>query len=188
MGLDMYLEKYPRNYEPRVVYAVEEFYSWVKEGLQECSFEKWGGISEENLPDINTMMELLRMIHTSYYVWDNQKKYPLEQVHEQVGYWRKANAIHKWFVDNVQGGEDDCNYHRPITRHDLDTLSGLCDAVLNNKEKASEYLPVSEGFFFGSYQYDEWYFRDIEKTRDLCEQLLREFDFKNYDLYYRSSW
>lgn len=23
-------------------------------------------------------------------------------------YWRKANAIHKWFVDNVQGGEDDC--------------------------------------------------------------------------------
>ena len=25
-----------------------------------------------------------------------------------VAYWRKANAVHKWFVDNVQGGNDDC--------------------------------------------------------------------------------
>ena len=23
-------------------------------------------------------------------------------------YWRKSNQIHKWFVDNVQGGEDNC--------------------------------------------------------------------------------
>ena len=25
----------------------------------------------------------------------------LDYVIFQVGYWRKANAIHKWFVDNV---------------------------------------------------------------------------------------
>ena len=25
-----------------------------------------------------------------------------------AAYWRKANAIHKWFVDNVQDGEDNC--------------------------------------------------------------------------------
>lgn len=27
---------------------------------------------------------------------------------EDAGYWRKANAIHRWFVDNVQHGDDDC--------------------------------------------------------------------------------
>ena len=32
----------------------------------------------------------------------------ISEVTEEVGYWRKANAIHKWFVDNVQKGEDDC--------------------------------------------------------------------------------
>ena len=34
------------------------------------------------------------------------------EIIESVGYWRKANHIHKWFVDNVQNGEDDCKeYH-----------------------------------------------------------------------------
>ncbi len=27
---------------------------------------------------------------------------------EDCGYWRKANGIHAWFVQNVQEGEDDC--------------------------------------------------------------------------------
>ena len=27
---------------------------------------------------------------------------------EEAGYWRKANAIHRWFVENVQDGKDDC--------------------------------------------------------------------------------
>ena len=26
----------------------------------------------------------------------------------EAGYWRKASAIHKWFVDNCQEGDDDC--------------------------------------------------------------------------------
>ena len=30
---------------------------------------------------------------------------------EDVGYWRKANQIHNWFVQNVQGGEDDCGIY-----------------------------------------------------------------------------
>ena len=29
-------------------------------------------------------------------------------ISERIGYWRKANQIHNWFVENVQGGEDDC--------------------------------------------------------------------------------
>jgi hypothetical protein len=29
-------------------------------------------------------------------------------IQEEVGYWRKQNHIHQWFVDNVQGGKDEC--------------------------------------------------------------------------------
>ena len=30
----------------------------------------------------------------------------------ELAYWRKANAIHGWFVKNVQEGNDDCgNYY-----------------------------------------------------------------------------
>ena len=183
----MYLNKYPRNLEIRTVMAVEEFYSWVKDGLK-YSFEEWCGISEDNLSDIGTLMEMLPMIHTTYYVWDEQKEYALEKIHDNVGYWRKANAIHNWFVENIQNGRDDCEYHRPVTKDDLETLFELCREVLADHSKANELLPNRQGFFFGSYEYDKWYFKDIQYTADLCEQLIKDFDFNNYDLYYVSSW
>ena len=38
-----------------------------------------------------------------------------------IGYWRKANHIHRWFVLNVQNNEDDCKEH-DVT---LEQLYGL---------------------------------------------------------------
>src|SRR4051812_7040675 len=32
----------------------------------------------------------------------------INYVVSQAGYWRKANQIHSWFVNNVQNGTDDC--------------------------------------------------------------------------------
>jgi len=38
-----------------------------------------------------------------------------------VGYWRKANQIHNWFVQNIQNGNDNCgNYY--VSRENLETL------------------------------------------------------------------
>jgi len=38
-----------------------------------------------------------------------------------IGYWRKANHIHSWFVENCQNGEDDCgNYY--VSRENLEEL------------------------------------------------------------------
>ena len=43
---------------------------------------------------------------------------------EEAGYWRKANAIHGWFVDNVQDGMDDCKEYY-VSREKLKELLGL---------------------------------------------------------------
>ena len=32
-----------------------------------------------------------------------------------VAYWRKANAIHSWFVENCQDGVDECQYSNEIS-------------------------------------------------------------------------
>lgn len=48
-----------------------------------------------------------------------------------VAYWRKANAIHKWFVDNVQGGIDECQ-RSYVERDQLVTLRDLCQKVLDS--------------------------------------------------------
>lgn len=49
---------------------------------------------------------------------------------EEVGYWRKANQIHRWFVEEVQGGEDDCRDYY-VSREQLLKLRDLCKRVLD---------------------------------------------------------
>ena len=110
---------------------------------------------------------------------------PVKEVQIEAGYWRKANAIHKWFVDNVQGGTDDCgNYY--VSRDQLQELKKLCEKVLAFRHLAVECLPAQSGFFFGSTDYDDWYFQVLEvtiKIIDDCLSLPNSWDFE-----YRSSW
>lgn len=138
--------------------------------------------------------------------------------HEKVGYWRKANHIHKWFVDNVQNGEDECQPHE-VSKYKIEELRDICKTVLENSELidsmvsngttlengewkpilvegraiadhgvAEKLLPTTDGFFFGGTDYSEWYLEDVEYTLDLCDQILRDFDFDEYVLFYQSSW
>lgn len=57
----------------------------------------------------------------------------IREITEQVAYWRKANAIHKWFVDNVQGGKDECQ-ESYVAREQLAELVERCKEVLNSIE------------------------------------------------------
>lgn len=50
-------------------------------------------------------------------------------IEERAAYWRKANAIHKWFVDNVQDGEDDCKEYY-VSREQLQELVKVCQLVV----------------------------------------------------------
>jgi len=109
-------------------------------------------------------------------------------VTEEAIYWRKANQIHKWFVDNVQDGSDDCGNY-PITREHLQRLLALIKQVLadRNEDVASELLPTGEGFFFGSSDYDEYYWQQLEFTEKAIEQVLIDYD-DSWSLEYSSSW
>ena len=63
----------------------------------------------------------------------------------------------------------------------------LCKEVLINKDRAEELLPVQAGFFFGGYEYDEWYFQYLKNTVEMIDKLLKEVP-EDWDFYYRSSW
>lgn len=106
-------------------------------------------------------------------------------VEMEVCYWRKVNAVHQWFVDNCQGGEDDCRQSH-VSREQLENLLQGCKDVLANRDKADEILPTASGFFFGSTEYDEYYFNDIEDTVNQLENVLKLDD--EWDFYYQSSW
>lgn len=105
----------------------------------------------------------------------------------EAAYWRKANAIHDWFVKNIQDGEDDCRSY-DVGRDELRTLVDLCEKVLANHDLANELLPTTSGFFFGSTEYDEWYFKGLEYTAKRLREILENPVFKNMWFSYQSSW
>ena len=108
----------------------------------------------------------------------------------QVGYWRKFNALHNWFVDNVQDGIDECQE----TYVDYEKILELYDILIRVKENhslAEELLPTSSGFFFGSTEFDEWYFESLDYTietlKPIVDAINDNVDF-SYGFYYQASW
>lgn len=142
----------------------------------------------------------------------------IEAIEEQVCYWRKANHIHKWFVDNCQEGVDECQ-KTTVSTGQLKELLETCrkvievaklepgkihvstsiengkhvknykeGQVISNAEEVAEILPTQGGFFFGSTGYDEWYLADIERTIKVLESLDLDNNDYEVDYAYQSSW
>lgn len=103
---------------------------------------------------------------------------------EDVGSWRKANAIHRWFVENVQDGNDDCHTYE-VSRDQLQALLRSVVTVLAHPDMAVHLLPTQEGFFFGSVEYDEYYVEDLRETKRILNEALAD---TGADFEYCSSW
>ena len=191
MGLDQYLNRCDRR-----AYGFKDFY------IDEV---------KENKPALyEDLKPYLHKRGDEYYSW--------ESIFEDVGYWRKANAIHKWFVDNVQNGVDDCNYYE-VSKEQLEDLLEVCTKVrdasklvkglvkngerfengqwcpimeegeyIENPDVAEELLPTQDGFFFGSTNYDQWYMEDVVHTIDILTKVLETTDFDREMVVYCSSW
>lgn len=113
---------------------------------------------------------------------------------EEMGYWRKANHIHNWFVENVQDGVDECQ-EASVSITKLMELRDLCKEVVEKKDLAfsEANLPTSSGFFFGSTDYDEYYYSDCEDTIKIIDEIIEAEKNKpegaySGDYYYQSSW
>lgn len=106
-----------------------------------------------------------------------------------VAYWRKANAIHNWFIQNCAKGVDDC---RPVyvEPSQLIELRKICEDILKRPEgeerdsAAESMLPTCDGFFFGTTEYGEWYYQQLQNTVDMLKDIA-EGDHDDY--YYEAS-
>lgn len=118
--------------------------------------------------------------------------YPITKVAAEAIYWRKANQIHKWFVDNVQNGVDDCGSYE-VSLEQLRKLYDLCVEALEKKDES--LLPTSSGFFFGSTEFDDYYWKQLEYTADSIDELFKRLSLEDGPGYtriirftYQSSW
>ena len=155
MGLDMYLDRMPRcgNATARDVVKVENYMDYMEScedpesSARNYSMEEWCGIKESDVS-----MELLEFYKPSYNkkysAWDTDHEYGHNRITENVAYWRKANHIHNWFVENVQDGIDDCDYHDEVTKATLVKLLNICNIVIEHSE-------LVEGKVTNGYSYND---------------------------------
>ena len=116
-----------------------------------------------------------------------EKKHKLENTMVELCYWRKANQIRRWFDEHLDGGVENCG-RKKVEKEDLEELIDTCKKVLKDHSLASQLLPSQSGFFFGSTEYDEWYFFDVEDTIKKIRKAIRQVDLENEEVFYYEWW
>lgn len=100
--------------------------------------------------------------------------------------WLKANQIREWFVTRFNQ-EPDEQLKIALTDDDIDALIGDIEQVLADKELTPSVLPTSSGFFFGSTEYDTYYFDELKDTLQYLKNDF-EYDPDNEQLFYTEWW
>lgn len=108
--------------------------------------------------------------------------------HSEIGYFRKVNFLVKFFEDKGFDVENQTPYN--MCKEDAEELLDKCNKVLADHSKAEELLPTMAGFFFGSTEYNDYYYQDVKEVRDFIQDtLLPEFDKLADDEYlYFETW
>ena len=88
----------------------------------------------------------------------------------KVAYFRKVNFLIPFF-----GYEENCS-NIEIDKYQVEDLIEACKEVLANHDKASFLLPTQAGLFFGSTDYDDLYFDDVQNVKEKFEEVLADFD------------
>ena len=74
-------------------------------------------------------------------------------------YFRKVNFLFAYYQNN---GKliDEC--YAFTDKDDIDDIISRCERVLKDHKQAEYLLPTQSGFFFGSTDFDKWYFSDVK--------------------------
>jgi hypothetical protein len=87
-----------------------------------------------------------------------------------VGYWRKANGIHGWFVRELANGVDECQRIR-VDKEDLVRLRDQCLVTLSNRSEAtpnaedSKVINLSEA--------------NLDVVKSISDEFKRQGELKN---------
>lgn len=183
MGLDMYLK---RNIDQAALFDAKKELFYVRP------------VKNKQI-NPNVTPELVDALEKAFTPYDPIYK---SQLSVMAGYWRKANAIHNWFINNAKV-EDDCREFE-VNLPDLQSLRGVITEILEpydasdkNKAKvlAEKLLPTTSGFFFGDTDVDDDYFNILRDTLEILNNeiaIARTFSENNFPFAiswtYRASW
>lgn len=145
----------------------------------------WKGIYKERY---FTFVEKLRPLIAVNYDWHirpyTEKIHDLPELEEMLkkeidGFWeqynayfRKVNFLFKYFEDR---GKMVDQYYAFVEPEDVEDIIDRCQRINKDHSLAHELLPTQSGFFFGSTDYDEYYFYDIQDCLRQMKAYLKLF-------------
>lgn len=97
-------------------------------------------------------------------------------VREVAGYWRKCWTIHRWLVNNIQDGDDNCGTYYADTGI-IENLVALCYEALGGDKEALEELNITS--------MDEDIIYELNEAVSVLTKALED---DRGELYYSSSW
>ena len=100
----------------------------------------------------------------------------------ESAYFRKVNFIYRYFGEKLV--DESCI----VTKAEIEDIIERCKKVLADHSLAKELLPTCDGFFFGSTDYDNWYFKDVEDCQKQMEKLLEDYDETTDVIWVVMSW
>ncbi len=156
MGLDMYIELRKEFYKTYLTKGeIKE-----KSYLEHYGDYKYASMPEElkEFGELNAGRDASKLIKETC-------TYP-------VGYFRKFNALHKWIDRHSENGVENCK-EIELDEDTIDDLICTLEKVLEAHDEASsrELFPTTEGFFFGSAEYDEYYYTDCADALELFKKI-----------------
>lgn len=129
-----------------------------------------------------------------YRVNKNADPYNRNTKKTEVCYWRKDNNIHTWFIRELMLPKAfNCEMAK-VERNVLVKFIGVateilsCETLDKKIEMAKTLMPTTDGFFWGSTEYDERYFKSLKETVVEFGAILRCVDFNKQSLYYSCWW
>lgn len=201
MGLDMYLNRRPKAMTEEE-YEAESTKIWEEEGIDawrdkfravhEVAYWRkanWlhgyivntfaNGVDEcQDIPLVKADVEnILAKVKEACALLDGKMLVPQKVIGEKD-------------YRDVYGNDDTKEKVRIVWRDGA--LQGLADNAYYKVEASvwtalDSVLPPQEGFFFGSYSYDDWYAYEMFRARDLFTQILECWD-DSQQYWYSASW
>lgn len=206
MGLDMYL--YAQRRIPVTDPVADQILATLGQSLGDLTvatkeegylyLPRWAHSGGDEVARSNQVAELARLLP---FVTDESSGGGIAVdgdhlvAHVCAVYWRKANAVHAWFVKNCQADVDDCESY-PVHPEQLaqlraQALEAVGAYVAGKKDEAAALLTPTSGFFFGSTDVDEWYLEDLRHTASEIERVIRlatDPALAGVEFAYHSSW
>lgn len=205
MGLDIYFKrvKHARMRKENestgdyIMYLSDQYEkenTEYKEKLQEY-IKKW--ISKKNTCNITNLHRLMKSHFDYEYeiepLMSAKTKEDVQKWYDHIewdlyrmpyaAYFRKVNCIFRYFEDKLID-ESICL----VEKAEIADFVERADKVLRaqNEDTSRELLPTRSGFFFGSTDYDSWYYSSIERAKKLFSKMLKDWEDSDVVFVYMS--